>query len=71
MKYLFLLAACAVLMSGCVTERGGTTTETGTLRGGEADTTTSDFGRGEGWRNTWHTNAGAVRDPRPAGGFHQ
>ena len=65
MKRVLLLALTVMALAGCsTTYQGGTTTETGAVRGSETDETTSDFGRGEGWRNT------IIHDDRPAGGFH-
>lgn len=64
MKRMLLLAAAMMTLVGCTTYQGGTTTESGVVRGSDTDETTSDFGRGETWRNT------AIQDDRPAGGFH-
>ena len=65
-RVLFLAAAAMITLAGCATNQGGTTTtDSGVIRGSETDETTSDFGRGESWRNQ-----GVIRDDRPAGGFH-
>ena len=75
MRELLLLAAIGMMLGGCATYEGGTEADSGVIRGTEGDESTSDFGRGEGWRNT--RDAGdpsrttVIRDPRPAGGFHQ
>ena len=48
-----LLSAAALALAGCATyeeDRGGTSAETGAIYG--SDHATSDFGRGEVWRNT-------------------
>jgi hypothetical protein len=67
MKRVFFLAAAAMMtLAGCATYQGGTTTtDSGVIRGSETDESTSDFGRGESWRNQ-----DLIRDDRPAGGFH-
>jgi hypothetical protein len=64
MKRVLLLALAVMALAGCSTYQGGTTTETGAVRGSETDNTTSDFDRGEGFRNT------LIHEERPTGGFH-
>ena len=66
MKRVFFLAAAALAtLAGCATYQGSTTTDSGVIRGSETDESTSDFGRGESWRNDT-----LIRDDRPTGGFH-
>jgi hypothetical protein len=53
-QILILGCAAALALAGCATyheETGGTSAETGTIYGSD-DQSTSDFGRGETWRNT-------------------
>jgi len=53
-QILLLFSIAAVALSGCATyneDQGGTSAETGTIYGAD-DHSTSDFGRGEIWRNT-------------------
>ena len=53
-EILVLFSAAAFALGGCATyddDRGGTRPETGTIYGAD-DQSTSDFGRGEVWRNT-------------------
>ncbi len=54
MKRQILVLFAAVALAGCATyeeNRGATGAESGTIYG-ENDRSTSDFGRGEAWRNT-------------------
>ena len=85
MKTMLLLAALAVAgLSGCSTYRGGTNPDanSGVVYGTEVGTaigTTSDFGRGEGWRNTPNAMrdqgtapplpTSVLHDERPTGGY--
>ena len=53
-EILVLLSAAMLALAGCATyeeDRGGTSAETWTIYGAD-DQSTSDFGRGEIWRNT-------------------
>ncbi len=53
-QILILGCAAALTLAGCATyheDAGGTSAETGTIYGAD-DQATSDFGRGETWRNT-------------------
>ena len=53
-QILILGCAAALALTGCATnhkDAGGTVAETGTIYGSD-DQSTSDFGRGETWRNT-------------------
>ncbi|HKQ40007.1 MAG TPA: hypothetical protein VJ063_18155 [Verrucomicrobiae bacterium] len=52
-EILLLVSAAALALAGCATHHenvGGTSAETGAVYGNDQDT--SDFGRGEVWRNT-------------------
>lgn len=53
-EILLVISATALALAGCATDRygqGSTSGETGTVYGRD-DSSTSDFGRGETWRNT-------------------
>ena len=53
-EILLLISAAALALAGCATHgygQGGTPTDTGTVYETE-ESDTSDFGRGESWRNT-------------------
>ena len=52
-QIFLLISAVTLTLAGCATDhyRGGTTTDTGSIYGTD-DSSTSDFGRGETWRNT-------------------
>ena len=76
-----LLSAAAVVLAGCATyeeDQGATGAESGTIYGAD-DQSTSDFGRGETWRNTPNAQRergnmeGPVRpvpDDRSTGDYH-
>ena len=52
-EILLAISASALVLAGCATHeyQGGTTADTGSVYGYD-DSSTSDFGRGEAWRNT-------------------
>lgn len=77
MKSQMLILLGALALAGCASPQGGTPTPTSTTTGSgvsrEVPGPTSDFGRGENWRNTpdvleeheWNTSPPSPNPPLP------